>query len=206
MSITKKELEFFNHIDRQKITNLKLKIDLPYKEIYEEVEPLLDNFVPHRLTNIGSQGLWKSLVIRGFAWNRTAEPELNDKEMDWQFEDMLPITTNYFKNFPCWPLEKIRFMLLEPGGVIKPHRDIYSRPKLFGNINFCITQPEGCDFHIGDEIIPWKPGDVRSMNLWFEHSVVNNSNERRLVMIAHQTKPVTDERFIKIALESYSEI
>lgn len=206
MSITKKELEFFNHIDRQKITNLKLKIDLPYKKIYEEVEPLLDNFVPHRLTNIGSQGLWKSLVIRGFAWNRTAEPELNDKEMDWQFEDMLPITTNYFKNFPCWPLEKIRFMLLEPGGVIKPHRDIYSRPKLFGNINFCITQPEGCDFHIGDEIIPWKPGDVRSMNLWFEHSVVNNSNERRLVMIAHQTKPVTDERFIKIALESYSEI
>jgi len=206
MSITKKELEFFNHIDRQEITNLKLKIDLPYKEIYEEVEPLLDNFVIHRQNDGG--GKWKGLVIRGLTWDRVGDPQPQDKGLvhQWQFEDMLPITTNYFKNFPCWPLEKIRFMLLEPGGIIKPHKDIYSRPKLFGNINFCITQPEGCDFHIGDEIIPWKPGDVRSMNLWFEHSVVNNSNERRLVMIAHQTKPVIDERFIKIALESYSEI
>ena len=50
------------------------------------------------------------------------------------------------------------------------------------------------------------PGDVRSMNLWFEHTVVNKSNKRRLVMIAHQSKPIVDERFIKIALESYSEI
>ena len=208
MSITQKELKLFNHINNLEITNLKLKIDFPYKQIYEEVEPLLDNFIVHRIGNAGSGGLWKSLVVRGFAWDRTADPEPQDigKQMDWQLEDMLPITTNYFKNFPCQPLEKVRFMLLEPGGVIKPHRDIYSRPKLFGNINFCITQPEGCVFNIGNEIIPWMPGDVRSMNLWFEHTVVNKSNKRRLVMIAHQSKPIVDERFIKIALESYSEI
>ena len=48
MPLTKKELDNYWNILQSNLTNLKLDIDFPYKTIYEEIEPFLDNFVVHR--------------------------------------------------------------------------------------------------------------------------------------------------------------
>ena len=81
-TITKAELKLFNQLNQSDtITNLKLKVDFPYKDIYNEVLPLLDDCVTHRTNDNGDHQIhfgWKGLVLRGHHWYRTG---------DWQEGD-----------------------------------------------------------------------------------------------------------------------
>ena len=182
MPLTKKELDNYWNILQSNLTNLKLDIDFPYKTIYEEIEPFLDNFVVHRANY--SNGGWKSLTLHGT--DVTVTTSKASTHFNWTtMADICPETKYYFDK--VWPQPKhrrVRWMLLEPGGSINPHTD--SEDNLLGDaVNFCITQPNNCDFTIGGEVIPWKPGDVRLLNLSHTHEVHNKSNERRLHMIYH---------------------
>ena len=180
---------------------MKLDIPFPYNEIYDEIYPFLDQFKEHR--PVAAAGMWKGLCLRGSHWFRPGDSHPGDPELHWtEFADILDVTTEYFKNFPVRDVDRIRFMLLEPGGTIPLHSDI-SYPRLCSAINFCINQPKDCDFIINGQTIPWKPGDVRLMNVHFKHTVINNSQERRLHMILHGKGLRTDKDFQRIVLNSY---
>jgi hypothetical protein len=170
---------------------LKLDIELPYEKMYEEAFALLHKFTPHRDGEYAHDG-WKSLTIHGLGHDKhesykeygyaTGKDASND--MFWtEIADLCPITTRWLKEvFPCNKYGRVRFMLLRAGGSIALHKD--SSIKLIENINIALNNPAGCKWIWGDgEELDMEPGGVYAMNLYYDHSVVNNSNKDRIHMI-----------------------
>ena len=210
MALSQTEHKLYEKINYSNIKHMRLDLDFPYQEIYEEIYPFLDNFVVHRKST--GHGLWKSLTLHGhhIFFTGSAKHTLSEEKKKlitpgvygWtELANMCEVTYDYFKRFPVEDKARIRFMLLEPGGYIEPHSDV-EYPRLFSAINFAITHPRECIFNIGGENIDWSPGDARAVNVHFTHWVKNNSNKRRLHMIFHGGMS-KDERFIKLVLENY---
>jgi len=226
--LTEKEYKKYRHILKSDLTNLKLDVSFPFKEMYEEILPFLDNFVVHRAKY--GNGMWKSLVLHGAGTFDTTSTKTKEfweagGKITWtKMANVCEVAYNFFDK--VWPQnrhKRIRWMLLEPGGEIGLHKD--SNDCMLGDaVNFSLNQPEGCDFYIGGELIPWKAGEARLLNLSNYHKIKNNSNERRIHMIYHghdircgrlsewskKNRPFhideTDENFIKLVIRSYEKL
>jgi len=170
---------------------LKLDIDLPYEDMCKEAFALIDKFTPHRSGEYSHVG-WESLTIHGLGWDKHENYDYYgyqkgkdaSKDMKWtEIANLCPITTHWLKEvFPCRRYGRVRFMLLRAGGHIELHND--SRMRLIENINVALNNPKGCKWIWGggEELI-MKPGGVYAMNLSYDHSVINNSNEDRMHII-----------------------
>jgi hypothetical protein len=172
---------------------LKLDIQLPYEEMCKEAFALIDKFSPHRSEEYSHNG-WESLTIHGLDWNKHENYDVYgykkgkdaSKDMVWtEVADLCPITTKWLKEvFPCKRYGRVRFMLLRAGGGIAMHNDSPSGMRLIENINVALNNPKGCKWIWGDgEELIMEPGGVYAMNLSYDHSVINNSNEDRMHMI-----------------------
>jgi hypothetical protein len=170
---------------------LKLDIDMPREEMLAEAFALIDKFTPHRSDDYGHNG-WESLTIHGLGAYKHENFDTygykNGKEASkdyvWtEIADKCPTTTKWLKEvFPCNKYGRVRFMLLRSGGKIDLHKD--SSVKLIENINVALNNPKGCKWIWGDgEELIMDEGGTYAMNLYYEHSVVNNSNEDRMHMI-----------------------
>jgi hypothetical protein len=170
---------------------LKLDIPLPYNEMLAEAFALIDKFTPHRGGDYGHQG-WESLTIHGLGWDKHENwsdygyKKGKDASNDYvwtEIADLCPVTTKWLKEvFPCKKYGRIRFMLLRAGGSIALHND--SSMKLIENINVALNNPVGCKWIWGDgEELIMEQGGVYAMNLGYDHSVVNTSNQDRMHII-----------------------
>lgn len=173
------------------IPYLPLDINVPTKHIMEEWNNVKDMAVNHRdgdtLLDFTNKG-WCSLTLYGVSANLTTP---SDKKHDWtEIQDKCKITKQWFEdtfhkeNFRG----RIRFMLLEPGGHILPHKDRQSMG--LNEVNIAINNPDKCSFHMENRgILPFKEGSVIMLDLSNRHWVVNNSNQPRLHMIYHGNVP-----------------
>ncbi len=170
---------------------LKLDIDMPREEMLAEAFALIDKFTPHRSDDYSHNG-WESLTIHGLGAYKHENFDTygykNGKEASndyvWtEIADRCPTTTKWLQEvFPCNKYGRVRFMLLRAGGKIDLHKD--SSVKLIENINVALNNPKGCKWIWGDgEELIMEEGGTYAMNLYYEHSVVNNSNEDRMHMI-----------------------
>ena len=183
---------------------LKLMIDAPFKEMLEEAKNIKHLFVEHRTDY--SQG-WKSVCLHGIDDYVTSVPEdhgfSKDTKRDWTNASAeCPITTNYFKNqFPFNVYDRVRFMLIEPGGYINPHVDGSRDDNPSRAVNMSLNNPDQCFLITENGIVPYdNDGSVFYFNIAYEHGVINNSNEDRYHIIVHGAE--TPE-FEDIVLESY---
>jgi hypothetical protein len=171
---------------------LQLDIEIPYKEMCDEAMALINKFTPHRRDDHYAHQGWESLTIHGLGWDKhegyksygyeKGKDASND--MHWtEISDLCPVTTKWLKEiFPCKKYGRVRFMLLKAGGYISLHKD--SSIQLIENINVALNNPKGCKWVWGDgEELIMQPGGVYAMNLYYEHQVVNNSDEDRMHMI-----------------------
>ena len=172
-----------------------MKLDLPcdnIKSMEFEVNQLLNRFVKHR----GEQHPgWKSLTLHGYDeyttddWNSEEYKDRGWTEMPeykWTLiAEKCPTIVNWIKTYmPFNEYHRIRFMLLEPGGYIKPHVD-FDRRKLAA-FNFAITNPPGIEFCMEDAgLIPWKAGECRAIDIGRYHTVRNLGKSPRVHMIIH---------------------
>jgi len=186
---------------------LKLMIDAPFKEMLEEAKSIKHLFVEHRTDY--SQG-WKSVCIHGIDDHVTSIPEDHgfdkDAKKDWtNASTKCPITTNYFKNeYPINVYDRIRFMLIEPGGYINPHVDGSRDDNPSRAVNMSLNNPDECFLITENGIVPYdNNGSVFYFNIAYEHGVINNSNEDRYHIIVHGAE--TPE-FEDIVLKSYDEL
>lgn len=171
---------------------LKLDIKFPYEQAYEEIKNIKELFVEYR-SSYTTKG-WASLPIVGksssepYAWNVYGYNNAKDAapDMKWtEIADMCPTTTNWLQTvYPSNSYGRTRFMLLDAGGLIEPHTDTdYS---VLAAINIAITNPKGCVWKWNDgETLEIAPGDVYAMNLSYEHSVVNPTDQDRYHLIIH---------------------
>lgn len=175
---------------------LKLPLDVPAAEILAESRSVWNRFVSHRSRD--SRG-WKSLCVRGLSPEQTLGPKpygfANEREVPYRWTeiaDLCPTTREFFqRSFPCRTFYRIRFMLLEPGGYIKPHRD--RGEHFLTGLNIALNNPSGCVFKMRRAgLIPISDGDALLLDIANEHCVVNLSDEPRFHVIAHFGDP-TDE-------------
>ena len=183
---------------------LKLMIDAPFKDMLEEAKNIKHLFVEHRTDY--SQG-WKSVCLHGIDDHVTSIPEdhgfSRDTKRDWTNASAeCPITTNYFKNeYPVSVYDRIRFMLIEPGGYIKVHVDGSREDNPSRAVNMSLNNPDQCFLITENGIVPYdKDGSVFYFNTAYEHGVINNSNEDRYHIIVHGTET---PKFEDIVLKSY---
>ena len=201
-------------VNESKLAWLELDIDFPYDEMYEEAKAIKHLFVKHRdQDGAGSyrhKG-WRSLCIHGIDSDKTNHYEqygyTSNKETPYKWTeiaDMCPITTKFFKEvFPYKTYYRLRFMLLEPGGFITPHKDT-DEHKL-SPINIALNHPKGClmkmDGHEG--YVPFKPGSAMLLDVGNTHAYINKSNEDRYHMIIHGVKT---KQFEELVVRSYEKI
>jgi hypothetical protein len=163
----------------------------PYKEMYSEAEALLDHFYAHR----DDYGVgWKSLTLHGLNEDTQPLEEYGDRKqsianLDWTWViDKCPVTKSFLEN--VWPAEflnRVRFMLLEPGGYILPHQDRSSDQRRLSVCNISLNNPEGCEFIMKNfGSIPFDDnGSAFLIDNSYEHALYNNSDKPRLHMIIH---------------------
>lgn len=181
--------------------------DFPYKEILDEARNLKPLFNLHRVDESVEKQYqsfgWSSICIHGEAWNKTetwTKYEENKgktaDEIDYKWcsevTSLCPITTEYLKNqLPFGKYQRVRFMRLQPGGYIQPHRD--RDFNMLMPLNIGLNNPEGCTFRMkGKGDVPFNQGGVACLvDIGNEHSVWNNSNEERIHLIVHGTQKDT---------------
>lgn len=175
--------------------------NMPYEEMLEEAKALKHLFVLHRKNDPEqeegtSHKGWSSLCIHGISSKHTMNwdsyPEyrkLGDESLvpyDYtEIQDKAPATVDFLKNqFPHGSYQRVRYMLIPPGGFILPHKD---RDRSFlSPVNIALSNPEGCEFVMENKgVVPFKPGKAFLVDISNNHCIWNNSNEDRIHLIIH---------------------
>jgi hypothetical protein len=74
-------------------------------------------------------------------------------------------------------------------------------------INIAIIHPDNCYMTLTDiGIVPFKPGKIILVNIRNEHSVINNSDIRRIHLIGYGRPGNRIEKFCDLILRSYDKI
>lgn len=169
---------------------LKIDLPVPHEQMHAEASALRSKFIEYRSKDANG---WHSLPIIGksatepnswqsyFSSAKEAAPY-----MTWtEIADQCPVTVNWLTSvYPSNSYARVRFMLLESGGKIDFHKD--TEHMVLGAVNVAITNPKGCAWHWRDgDSLEFVPGDAYSMNLGYEHSIINNSSEDRYHLIVH---------------------
>lgn len=172
---------------------LSLFDNQPWKEMYLEAENLIDEFKSHREHSYGVG--WKSLTLHGLNDDTQSLNQYgNDrnetlKKLHWTWvADRCPITKKFLTD--VWPAEflnRVRFMLLEPGGYILPHQDRNDNEKRLSVCNISLNMPNGCEMIMKNfGSVPFEDnGSAFLMDISNVHAVWNRSNKPRIHMIIH---------------------
>lgn len=182
----------------------------PFKTMHSEAEVLLDQFKDHR-EDYGHG--WKSLTLHGLNDDTQSLNTYGDnreetvKQLNWTWvADKCPVTKKFLTD--VWPAEylnRVRFMLLEPGGYILPHQDRADEEKRLSVCNISLNNPQGCDFVMKDQgKVPFKDeGSAFLMDISNVHSVWNRSDTPRIHMIIHFELGRRTRDFFYVLRKSY---
>lgn len=187
---------------------LRLPFEVPHEQMLAEARALKEFYVYHRST--GHHRGWRSLVLHGLSsvhsqgHEHYGYKERDAVPYDWtDISRFCPISTRFFRDtFGYDRYDRVRFMLLEPGGYILPHEDV--EWKSLSPINIALNNPIGCDFVMREwGHIPFSAGQANMLAVGYEHAVFNDSDEDRYHIIVHGTMGSTWPGIIR---DSYSGI
>jgi len=186
---------------------LQLDLAIPYETILDEICNIQSLLIAHR-DNYGEHEGWRSFCLHGKSYDSTRESDYynDDRPYVWtpEAQDLMPKTVNYFsKHWPATQFQRVRVMLLEPGGYITVHSDSV-RPGL-SPINIAITQPQDCNFLMERHgIVPFSAGQAFWLDVSNRHAVFNNSTKPRWHIIVHQN--LDNIEFQKLVVKSYKRL
>lgn len=199
-------------INESKLPWLELDIEVPYKEMHAEAVALKEQFVAHRDEDNGggySHKGWRSLCIHGIDAYKTNHHDQygykNNDEVPYVWTEIAnkcPITVKFFQDvFPYSRYYRLRFMLLEPGGYITPHKD--TDENRLSPVNIALNTPKGCMFKMKnhDGFVPLTDGKTVLLDVGNIHAVYNKSNEDRFHIIVHGVKTKEYERLVERSYE-----
>ena len=202
---------------RKPIGWIELDIDFDLAKWKEEAYLAREYLVPHR--EGGGHDGWKSCCIHGIEVDKTGHWNCytgTEADITYKWTDLSGITptiTKFWKEFPTEQFARLRFMELSPGGHIAPHND---SPNGVRNtefdmmdhmipINVAIVHPNDCHMALeGHGNVPFTEGKAFIVNITNTHSVVNNSPNARMHMIAHCIIGNKKKEFAELVVRSYN--
>lgn len=95
-----------------------------------------------------------------------------------------PIIFDLMRRVEGVQLGRVMITRLKPGGQIYPHEDAGAPAEFYSRYQLSLQCGPGCLFHCGDETAYFSPGSLWLFQNQITHSVVNNSADDRLVLIA----------------------
>lgn len=174
-----------------------LKVDLPdadYGAMLKEAMVFEERFVDHGFD--GNRG-WKSLCIHGLGAEKTLSYDRygyegeSDAPYDWtDIAYSSPVTFRWLKELLhqefYQSFQRVRFMMLEPGGFVRLHRDLEESDSRLGPLNFALNMPEGC-FWIFEKWgrLSFRAGEGYLLDVSQKHGVWNSSDQARVHIIIH---------------------
>lgn len=175
-----------------------------HKAALDEVTQVKHHFVSHRSDGRG----WKSLCLHGLSSTLTEHPEKygfyeGKAPYSWtEIADACPVTTSFVKRLPFAQFYRVRFMLLEPLGYIRPHMD--NQAKGLYTINVALSNPVGSYFKMqGFGNLPFRPGLALFIDTSNTHCLINLSEEPRFHMIVDGVKDNDNPEFADLVCRSY---
>jgi len=183
---------------------LELDIDIPYQRMLEETNSVQNFMVPHRESYGESKG-WKSFCLHGKSFDSTQANEYynDDRLLTWTKEalELMPFTVDFFqKIWPADSYQRLRLMLLEPGGYITIHKD--SRFGGLQPVNISLNNPKECNFVFENYgTVPFAPGRAFWLDVSNLHVIFNNSTQARWHIIVHQD--IKHPKFQQLIANSY---
>lgn len=121
---------------------------------------------------------------------RTGDPTTitDDKEAiaypAWdRLPQIRPIIFDLMRTVEATRLGRVIITRLPPGREITPHEDQGAPAEYYRRFQLAIQSLPGALFHIGDETVNFRSGDVYMIDNRTEHSVVNNSSDDRICAI-----------------------
>lgn len=194
---------------------LELDLHVPHEAMFTEAMSLQTQYCAHRYSDrhhgYRHEG-WYSLCVHGLGAQKTesfhAYGFSSEEEAGYQWTEIAPqcpATIAFVKSLPFEKLNRVRFMLLAPGGYIHPHRD--QNDHSFYPINIAINHPQDCHFAMeGMGLVPFQPGKAFLMNLAYTHSVYNGSNFPRIHMIVHGHPGDRYDEYGKLVRKSFDQL
>jgi hypothetical protein len=180
-----------------------------WQEMHEEGIQLVEKFHTHR----DDYGMgWKSLTIHGLNEDTQSLGQYGDRKdvlekLDWTWvAEKCPRVKKFLTDiWPAEHLNRVRFMLLEPGGYILPHQDRPSNQKRLSVCNISLNHPEGCKMIMKDYgVVPFSDnGSALLLDISNEHAYINDSDIPRLHMIIHYEIGNRLRDFFYVMRESY---
>lgn len=194
---------------------LELDLDIPVKLWAKESKHA--KYVDHRGKDHPG---WNSSCIHGIdvdktgAWSNYGYTREEDVPYNWtSISEYTPNIKSFWSNFPYEKYRRIRFMELEPGGIISPHSDAPGRLPGETNlnmldfgvpINVAIDHPSDCFMTLEKYgTIPFSNGKAFIINIRNYHSVINFSNKSRIHLIAHGIPGNRKSKFVELIARSY---
>ena len=169
---------------------------IPYGAMLAEARAVRLLMVIHRDGDFGGRQHhrgWKSICFHGLSARQTEHCTmygLTDAEAAGQYgwtevAALCPATTAFFRDtFSYTGYDRVRFMLLEPGGYILPHND--SDARKLGPVNMALNNPPGCALVMrGFGAVPFRPASAFQLDVSNTHAVWNRSGEDRYHIIVH---------------------
>jgi len=172
---------------------LELDITVPTADIMREWQAIQTHTATQWERGDDWQGIsnhaWKSLTLHGLSAERHERQPRGASINGWtEVADQCPMTKQFLEShFNISSSDgAIRFLLLQPGGYIVPHRDQREPGLQFCNIG--IDVPDGTHFYMekyGN--MPYKSGSCLIWDHSVRHWVVNDSDRPRLHLsvVAH---------------------
>lgn len=114
-----------------------------------------------------------------------------DRREDEEHLKACPTTAAALREVPGYPFFRdAMFSILEPGGVIRPHRD---HSNLFLTMHFGLQIPKEGFMEVAGMQRPWEAGRGLFFDSSYEHQAVNASNEPRVVLLVDFLDPGISE-------------
>jgi len=179
--------------DKSGAPTLKFDLpNLPVQDMVDEAYNASEYFIKHRHDGHPN---WFSMALHAqgepgsgsmYTDNPRYYPGVEQRHSWTELAEFCPRTTEWFKD--VWPssdrLNRIRFMLLRPGGWIGIHSDTGKGIWRLMSYNIALTNPSNCLFAQEKAgTVPWEVGDIRFMDVARLHCVYNDTDQDRLHMI-----------------------
>jgi|TARA_B110000977_G_C11012147_1_gene468084 hypothetical protein len=168
---------------------VRMNFDVPIDIILKEYTLIKDSLITHRPED-GHKD-WCAVTLYGFDSDKTNSHWEYDRKKQkpkvTHIGEKCIKTVEWVKSLPYSRIDDIRFLVIKPNGYITKHIDVPDRNWL-EPLNICLTFPKGNKFTLNNKEVSYTPGMPLVLNIHYEHSVENNSDEERIHLLVHGKK------------------